>query len=104
MPVPYVPCLNKRTGRPVPAAVPFRMTADTQSSRNRRPDRFHRHLLYAIIVTVAVVVAGYRGVLPVFRSHLKEYLDITDGRFGLLFSVGAIPGPVSYTHLTLPTN
>jgi len=42
------------------------------------------HLLYAVVITVIAIIAGYKGVLPVFRSHLMQYLGIGDDRFGLL--------------------
>jgi len=40
------------------------------------------------------LLAGYSVVLPVFRSHLLEYLGVGDRGFGLLFSVGSIVGVV----------
>jgi len=54
--------------------------------------RTRRRLSYAAVITVVTVVASYRGVLPVFRSHLMEYLGIGDSRFGLLFSIGSLTG------------
>ncbi len=54
-----------------------------------------RRLLYALIIAAVALIAGYKGVLPVFRSHLKAYLDIGDAGFGLLFSVGYLPGLAS---------
>ncbi len=57
--------------------------------------RFRRHALYAAMISVIGVLAGYKGILPVFRSHLMDYLDIGDSGFGLLLSVGFLPGLAS---------
>ncbi|MCF7854829.1 MAG: MFS transporter [Candidatus Pacebacteria bacterium] len=57
--------------------------------------RFRRHLFYALVITVLVVIAGYHQVLPVFRSHFKNYLQIGDARFGFLFSISALPSLIS---------
>ncbi len=56
--------------------------------------RGRRHLTYAGMAAMLGLLAGYSGVLPVFRSHLLEYLGIGDRGFGLLFSVGSIVGLV----------
>ncbi len=58
-------------------------------------NRTRRHVLYAAIITLIAVIAGYKGVLPVFRSHLMRYLEIGDDRFGLLFSIGSVTGMCS---------
>ena len=63
----------------------------TAVSRQRQ----RRHLRYAFVLSALAVLAGYLGVLPIFRSHLKAYLGIGDARFGFLFSIGALPGLVS---------
>lgn len=57
--------------------------------------RARRHVIYAFVVSVVAVAAGYQGVLPVFRSHLMQYLSIGDDRFGLLFSIGSLTGLTS---------
>ena len=56
--------------------------------------RGRRHFIYAGMAAMLGVLAGYSGVLPVFRSHLLEYLGVGDRGFGLLFSVGSIVGLV----------
>jgi len=57
--------------------------------------RTGRHVVYAGVITAVAVVAGYMGILPVFRSHLKDYLGIGDDKFGLLFAIGPVTGLVS---------
>jgi MFS family permease len=54
--------------------------------------RTRQHLLYSVFITIVAVIAGYMGILPVFRSYLMRYLGIGDDRFGLLFSIGSITG------------
>lgn len=71
------------------------VTTAASDGRRLRQRRFKLHVLYAATITCVAVLAGYKGVLPVFRSHLKDYLDIGDAGFGLLFSVGYLPGLVS---------
>ena len=63
----------------------------TSASRKRR----RRHIAYAVVVSIVVVLAGYLDALPVFRSHLMQYLEIGDARFGLLFGIGSLTGLVS---------
>ncbi|TVR58788.1 MAG: MFS transporter [Spirochaetaceae bacterium] len=53
-----------------------------------RPTR----IFFAATVTGVAILAGHRDILPVFRSHFMEYLTIGDGRFGMLFSIGAVTG------------
>ncbi len=60
--------------------------------QSNRQTRLRRHLFYAMIITLLAIFAGYKGVLPVFRSHLMEYLGIGDARFGFLFSIGSLAG------------
>lgn len=48
--------------------------------------------MYAGIITIVAVLAGYVDVLPIFRSHRMEYLEIGNDRFGLLFSIGPMAG------------
>lgn len=57
--------------------------------------RTGRHVVYAGVITAVALVAGYMGILPVFRSHLKDYLGIGDDKFGLLFAIGPVTGLVS---------
>ena len=61
----------------------------------RTPSRRVRHYGYITSVSMLVVMGQYKGVLPIFRDTLREYLDITIAQFGLLFSVGPLIGVVS---------
>ncbi len=72
-----------------------RHVSSTAPADSRRQRRIRLHVFYAAAITAIALLAGYRGVLPVFRSHLKAYLDIGDAGFGLLFSAGHLPGLVS---------
>jgi MFS family permease len=40
-------------------------------------------------------LAGYTGVLPIFRGQLMAYLGIDDAGFGQLFSLGPMAGVIS---------
>ncbi len=51
-----------------------------------------KHLYFAGVIFFIMLVSGYKGVLPVFRSTLQDYLSIGDGRFGLLFSITSLAG------------
>jgi len=61
-------------------------------SKTTRQKRLQHHLFYAVVIMLVSIIAGYRGILPVFRSYLKDYLAIGDASFGLLFSIGAFVG------------
>lgn len=50
------------------------------------------HLGYAVVIALIAMLAGYKGVLPVFRGHLRAYFAISDAGFGLLFSMGSLTG------------
>ncbi len=70
----------------LPASAPVARLVRGSSTRSRR------HVAYAVVISILAVMAGYKGVLPVFRSHLMQYLGIGDARFGLLLSIGSLTG------------
>lgn len=57
-----------------------------------RTPRRRRHFGYVATISPLAVATQYRGVLPVFRDSLREYLGISVGQFGLLFSLGPLLG------------
>ena len=59
------------------------------------PVRRRRHLKYAIVVSLILVLAYFTGILPVFRGELQRYLRINDYQFGLFFSLGPLCGAVA---------
>ncbi len=78
-----------------PPTIVTRKVKSGQASRMpmpQVPSRFRRHILYAVLISLMAVVAGYKGVLPVFRSYLLDYLGIGDRRFGFLFSIYSMTG------------
>ncbi len=61
-------------------------------------NRTRRHVLYAAVITLIAVIAGYKGVLPVFRSHLMRF---EKRRFGKAM---ALSGMLSGLFLFLSMN
>ncbi|MCK4624834.1 MAG: MFS transporter [Phycisphaerae bacterium] len=61
---------------------------------SRRKPTKHR-LVYATVTIVLGAIGHYTMVLPVFRDALQSYFGIGIERFGLLLSVGMIPGAVA---------
>ena len=57
-----------------------------------RGRRRTKHLGYALFISLLMVMTAYVAVLPVFGSHLQNYLGIGDATFGLIFSLGALAG------------
>lgn len=56
--------------------------------------RLRRNGLYAAVIAAITVVTGFKGILPVYRVHLRDYLSIGDGGFGLLLGIGSLTGMV----------
>ncbi len=59
----------------------------------RRPSQ--RRFKYAAITILLGALSGYSGVLPIFRDTLQSYFGVSVSQFGLLFSIGAIPGSLT---------
>lgn len=62
---------------------------ERKSVRTRRE---RRHVIYATVIACLAALAGVKGILPVFRSHLMTYLGVGDAGLGLLFSTPALAG------------
>ena len=65
-------------------------TTPTNPGRRRR-----RHLRFAVVISLILVLVYFTSILPVFRGELQRYLGITDAQFGLFFSLGPLAGAVS---------
>jgi nitrate/nitrite transporter NarK len=71
----------------------FPVGDEERLSRRLKPTK-HR-LVYATVTIVLGAIWLYTMVLPVFRDALQSYFDITIDQFGLLISIGMIPGALS---------
>ena len=66
------------------------MGDEERLSRRLKPTK-HR-LVYATVTIVLGAIVHYSMVLPVFRDALQSYFGISIDQFGLLLSIGMIPG------------
>ncbi len=62
-------------------------------SKQRRFPR--RRLKYAIVTILLGTFSGYNEVLAVFRDALQSYFGIGVREFGLLLSIGTVPGALA---------
>jgi len=68
------------------------MTESPRSSRHRLP---RRRLKYAVVTILLGTFSTYTEVLPVLRNELQSYFGIGVREFGLLLSIGMVPGALA---------
>ncbi|MDY7011222.1 MAG: MFS transporter [Planctomycetota bacterium] len=66
------------------------MRDEERLSRHRKSTK--RRLAYVTVTIVLGAIGSYAMVLPIFRDALQSYFGISIDQFGLLLSIGMVPG------------